>query len=719
MHRRAAMTATTPERNPRPRAPLARRILKWGAITIATLVVLLVVAIAVIPHLVNLGPVKREIESVASRSSGRAVTIEGPLSLSLFPWVGFEAHDVSMANAAGFGTTPFLRASELDIHAKLIPLIFGHVEISGIALDHLALHLVRKSDGRSNWQDLVGHAGGSASAHRPGAGARLAGLSIGRIDIAGASLAYDDVRSGRDYSLTGLDLRAGGIAPGQEFPLHIQTAFNSRQPHFDGRFGLDARARFDAAGTALALDNGHVTTTLAGAGLAQPVALDARWQSLSVNSAMGTARLAGLVADAAGVHVQLDGAATDLAASPRITGRLQVAPFSPRALLAKLAAPIPSRLGGFERASLASRYAATTKALSLSDLTLHLDDTTLSGRISVPLASSAPLQFDLAADRLDLNRYLPAGSGPATHAATAHSERFLDTRLPGRLLRNLNLDGSVSVNRLDGLGLSASKVQIALKAARGTVTLAPLQAQLYGGSYSGKATVAAAGDGIRLDTVQRLAGVDAGKIIAALGGGSRLSGTADAAVTLAGRGDTIAELLDTLNGRATFALHHGAVEGFNLWDQLERAYVLVKEHKRLPTSGPARTEFADFAGSAKIAHGVLSNDALEATLPFLTLSGHGSVDLNKHYVNYDLLAKVVNTPKTTGVALANLKGVTVPVHVSGGFGDLSSAPDIKAALETRAKAALEKKLEQQKKDAQKLIRSKLQELLENSGGGGG
>src|SRR5690625_4700234 len=156
------------------------RILKWGGITIATLVVLIIIAIIVIPHVVNTAAVKHKIESVATQKTGRQITISGPLSLSLFPWIGFDAEDVTMANARGFGDTPFMHVKEAKIHAKLIPLIFGTVEVSGITFDSPVLHLARQKNGRNNWQDLTG----GKNAEKTGNGSQknnspLAQLSIG------------------------------------------------------------------------------------------------------------------------------------------------------------------------------------------------------------------------------------------------------------------------------------------------------------------------------------------------------------------------------------------------------------------------------------------------------------------------------------------------------------------------------------------------------------
>lgn len=703
---------------PTTRKPIARRLLKWGAITIGTLVVLVIAFVLIVPHLVNLAPVKREIQHVASRSAGRDVTIQGPLSLSLFPWVGFDARDVTMANASGFQGTPFLHANEAKIHVRLFPLIFRDVEVSGITLDQLTLNLVRKANGTNNWQDLIGRKSAPSRQQGPQS-VPLAHLLVGEVSITNASINYDDAQAHNRYSLSGVDVRASNIAPGRTFPFHLKLSFSTRQPHVQGTLGFSTQARFDAAANDIALNNGTVNATVSGGGLAHSIDLSARWDEFQLSRNAGTAQIKGLKANVANLAAKLQASASGLNTTPSITGTIRLEQFSPRKFLATLGQPIPTRIRGFDSASLASSLAVRGKALDLSNMTLHLDNTTLTGSAGVGLSGKGPMRFNLNADQINLDHYLPAGAGAAPRAATGHSQRFLETRLPGRLLKDLHVSGRLHVGKLAGLGLDATDVLIALRAANGTVSASPIQARLYGGNYSGTLQASVAGQGIRLNTSQRLSGVDAGRLIAALGKGSRLSGSTTAAVTLVGQGNTVGELLDTLKGRATFSLHNGAVEGLNLWDTLERAYTLVKEHKTLPASGPKRTEFVNLDGSAKIANGVITNDALEAILPLLTVTGHGSADLNKHYLNYDLLAKVVKVPKAAGTDVAKLQGVTIPVHLSGGFTDFTAMPDVKGALQARAKAELGKKLEQQKKAADEKIRKALQDLLNTGGGGGG
>lgn len=695
-----------------PRRPILRRVLKWTGIGLATIIVLIIVAIIVIPHVVNTAFVKHKIEQVAQEKTGRQVTIAGPLSLSLFPWVGFDAHNVTMANAAGFGEKPFMHVKEAKIHAKLLPLIFKHVEVSGITFDTPTINLARNKDGKSNWQDLAG--GKKTATGKPKKTGPLANLSVGRIAISNGTLDYNDAASGKHYTIKQFGLKANNLAPGRFFPLALNMRLASTAPHLNAKILLDTQAEFDQTGKELTLGRGTLGATLSGFGGNKPLTLAANWNRIALNANAGTANVAGLALALAGLKAKLDASARDLNGSPAVSGHLDVPPFSPRKFLAALGDPLPTSLKGFNRASLSADLSAGKNSLSLNNLKLALDHTALTGSLGVPALDRGALRFRLAADKIDLDNYLVTGSGAKTRIGAAHGKNFMETRLPGRLLKKLDLAGRLSIGRLSGFGLEASDLALNLNAADGTLHADPIQAKLYSGSYSGAITLAAAGQGVSLVTEQTLQNVDVGGLIGALSGQQRLSGVGNMKTSLKGEGDTVGELLNTLTGNASLSLQHGAIDGIDLWDSLRRAWLLVKEHKRSPpAAGPKRTQITNLKAHATINRGKVTNDVLVAELPFLSVTGHGTIDLNRDEVDYDLLATVIKTPTAEGKSVAELKGLEVPISISGSLSDFSAAPDIKKALEARVKAAARRKLEQEKKK----LKDKL--LKELTGGGGG
>ncbi|MDN5863949.1 MAG: AsmA family protein [Gammaproteobacteria bacterium] len=687
-----------------------RRTLKWSGITIGTLVVLIIIAIIVIPHVINTAAVKNKIEAVASEQTGRQVTIAGPLSLSLFPWIGFDANDVTMANAKGFGERPFLHVNELQIHAKLIPLIFGSVEVSGITLDSPTLHLARKENGRSNWQDLTG--GGASrpeNSEQESGGSPLSQLSIGHVEINDATLTYDDAQRGKHYEIRQFGLEASNLAAGRRFPLSFSTRIASEDPHFRAAIKFDTEASFDATGNRIALTQGTLDATITSYGGTQPIDLGAQWDKIAFDNAAGTATVAGLLLNVSDLKAKLDAKANQLNAKPKISGHLKVPPFSPRKVLADLGNPVPASLEGFDKASLSADLAARQNALSLVNLVLKLDDSTLRGSAGIPDLDKAGLRFDLALDHIDLSDYIVSGAGENTRLGTGHGKLFMKTRLPGRLLEGLDVAGNLAIGKLSGFGLEARDIDLGLHAEKGTVRLKPINAKLYSGTYQGQVTLSRAGRGIRLETAETLDSIELAGLIEALTGNKRLSGTANLALNLSGQGETVGELLSLLDGEVSFSIKNGALQGIDLWDSLHRAYVLFKEHKRLPAGDdPKVTKITNLEAHADIKQGKFINDKLTARLPFLAVTGHGSIDFFKtNGVDYHLLATVVETPKVSGENLSQLKSAEIPIRITGSLSDLSVYPDIEGALKERVKSEVKEKLEEKKKD----LKSKLLEGL--------
>jgi AsmA protein len=114
--------------------------------------------------------------------------------------------------------------------------------------------------------------------------------------------------------------------------------------------------------------------------------------------------------------------------------------------------------------------------------------------------------------------------------------------------------------------------------------------------------------------------------------------------------------------------------------------------------GPNQTDFSELTGTATVANGVISNQDLMAKSPLLRVTGKGDVDLPKEALDYLLTATIVGSLEGQGgKELTELKGVSVPVQVSGTF----AAPKyqvrldqvLKESAEKKVKEKLEKKLE--------------------------
>jgi len=102
---------------PRPRRR-ALKIAAWIAGGIVALVLVFSIAAAL---LIDPNAHKAELQAAFRDATGRDLTLQGPLSLKVFPWLAFQASDLAVANRDGFGEAPFasLGQARLSVRPEL------------------------------------------------------------------------------------------------------------------------------------------------------------------------------------------------------------------------------------------------------------------------------------------------------------------------------------------------------------------------------------------------------------------------------------------------------------------------------------------------------------------------------------------------------------------------------------------------------------------------
>ena len=94
----------------------------------------------------------------------------------------------------------------------------------------------------------------------------------------------------------------------------------------------------------------------------------------------------------------------------------------------------------------------------------------------------------------------------------------------------------------------------------------------------------------------------------------------------------------------------------------------MKQDTARKSSQVEKTDFSELNATFQIADGVARNKDLDVKSPFLRLNGEGAIDVGRGRIDYLARATVAATAAGQGGAeLAALKGVTVPVRLSGPF----------------------------------------------------
>jgi len=88
------------------------------------------------------------------RSTGRHLTIQGDLSLTLWPNIALRAEQLSLSNPDNFDAQPMFTADAVEATIALAPLLQREVNIDGVVLYSPIAILQEHSSGENNWSDL-------------------------------------------------------------------------------------------------------------------------------------------------------------------------------------------------------------------------------------------------------------------------------------------------------------------------------------------------------------------------------------------------------------------------------------------------------------------------------------------------------------------------------------------------------------------------------------
>lgn len=124
-------------------------------ITVLVIIVLLIAAGLIIPHLVDVNHYRGQIQSELERRLGRQVTL-GEMHLSLFP-PSFKVQNPVIGEDPRFSfneNRPFATAQTLAVSVKLLPLLHKDLEVKSLELDRPHVELVRDQKGVWNFATL-------------------------------------------------------------------------------------------------------------------------------------------------------------------------------------------------------------------------------------------------------------------------------------------------------------------------------------------------------------------------------------------------------------------------------------------------------------------------------------------------------------------------------------------------------------------------------------
>lgn len=653
------------------------KILGLGLLGLLLIIVALGFALT---HLFDPNDYKDEIRKLARDKAHVELTLNGDIGWSLFPWLGLELHEASIATLNN-PKVPFADLQMLGLSVRVLPLLRREVQMSDVRVEGLNLTLTRDANSHGNWEDIgkplpqptVAGASASTPTETPAAtpanseaSERSVKLDIDSLTVNNARVLYTDEKAGQTYGAESIQLSTGPVHEGANIALKASAFLSASQPNIKARTELTGELRFDRKLKRYNLEDMRLSGETSGEPLSGKTLTFVAQGQVLVDLAANVASWSGLKVSANQLRALGELNVRDLDKAPQVSGGLSIAQFDLRSFLDGIGHPLPATAdpAAFKKLELVTRLQGTQNSLALEDLAVKLDDSTFTGRVAVDDFAKQALRVRLKADTFNADRYLPAKSEEAKGATAARQAEVKqqeatavagagttplpdaptqvawsnDKLLPVDRLRALDLQADLSFGALTLDKLPISDAQLTASGQAGLVTLQTLRGGLYNGTFEAKGTVDVRPAVPQIGVNAKISRVPVEHFIKRESPDQAppVKGLLTLNSDLTATGNSQKALVDTLNGNASFTINDGVLVNANLEQQLCQAIATLN---RKQLSGEQRgkdTPFQELRGSLVVRNGVASNPDLKARIPGLTVNGHGDLDLRVLGMDYNV-----------------------------------------------------------------------------------
>jgi AsmA protein len=342
------------------------RLFKWISLVLAGFVVLALIGVLVVVWLVDPNVFKPRIEAAVRDATGREFTLAGDIELGFFPWLALRTGEGRFGNGPEFGAEPMVTWKSAQLGAKLFPLLRGELVANRVKVDGADVRLVRRADGKANWEGIGGNQPADPNA-------RPMPLRIDGVAITDSRISYRDETVSRQIEVTALNLTTDEIAAGKP----VTDSEISGVLHMDGFAPAGVTFRLRVPEAAIPADYSSVDVK----------EFDLRFDAFEASG---------------GVH-------GSFGEKLRVSGALETNEFDPRELLTSVGVEPPKTTDpeALSRVSFKGGWAFDRGAISVKPLVLTLDDTHFTGDFLRGAEADPVGVFALHGDVLNLSRYVP------------------------------------------------------------------------------------------------------------------------------------------------------------------------------------------------------------------------------------------------------------------------------------------------------------------------
>lgn len=680
------------------------------------------IIISILPQIFDPNDYKLEITEAVRKLTGRHLEIEGDLKLQVLPKLAVITGKMSLNNPEGFDREVFAEFDSGFFRIRLIPLLSKQIDIKKIVLNGLKVHLIRTKDDRMNWKRFRGSSRVSGKHSIPirypaGESERatlvdspLAMLFATKIDLFDAEVDYDDRVSGTKVEVRNLEFIIDRFGFNQGIYFEIQGKLSNSKPLFHTHTAIKGRIFVDEDFDHFKVEDFVWASRIDSEFLPSEFQETELNATAELNLAENTLSATNLRLSAGQTALSANLSASRIFEKPKLEGQITIEQANPLRLLKLMGIEHTGKdPSAFQSLNGDFTLALNESRLLLKDIALVLDTKPIRGVASVAGLEFPDIKFNVSAEHLDADRYLPESSAwplpPAPESASRISGGEVEPTPPNDLGKNKNssaitVQGILNLESLRYRGLLAEGVQMALHISNGVLRSNQRFKKFYGGQLKGSVEINQRDHEPLIALNQTLSGVNIDSVLKDLDARTPIEGKLDATIRLVGRGARMSAFKASLNGEIDAILTDGLIHGLDL----EK----VINDSALPTITTASiadlTRFSKLLYKATIIEGVIDNTLIEGNSAHFDFSGQGKIHLEDDTVDYHINAVIKDNPEVfAGLEIEQLKGLRIPIQIGGSLSALTFQPELKGVLkDPKVKAVAEK------------LKRKLDEKLDSS-----
>lgn len=656
----------------------------------------------------------------------RDLTLEGDIQVTFFPKLGLDSGKVTLSqrnSSKGFASIENAR-----FYIAWWPLLQKQLQIERVALEGVHANVIRYKDGSSNLDDLLAIEGNLADIK----------FEIDSIKLHNSSVNLQDENAGILLSLHDVNIETGKLTDSTPGDMTASFRLESAKPHIDTKVKMNSHflfelktkhyelANFEGEMEGEALGISNLALNFQGTLNNYPaedrltidkfiVSAKGKFENRKIEAKLDIPKLGSNKNVLTGNTLVLN--THFLQEDENLTATLEIPAFevkekkfqtenivanfdlfrTGRTLQGKFNSPLNIDFSSMQvqLPAIASNFSGThplfNSKLSTSltgDMLANLseqnvklnfkakiDDSNFTGSLGFQDYTHPAITLDMGVNKLDLDRYL----------ATDWSKRVQDDALPFDFsgLKDLNLRGKLRSNELKFAKLKFSNLVAEVKAEKDSLLVESVNARLYGGTTLGSISVSAS-DIPKITLRQKLSSVQLNALLAdIIPGEAKLVGKGNLTLDLDATGENMGSLRKKLNGNISVALTHGSLAGINLTEALVagKSQLGIKDSERTETAKFTQaTVFSELKATFEISEGNMHNSEFLMKSPLFVSKGDGDYAIESGQLNYHFNTTIAsNLKRSSNGELADLKGINIPIRVTGPYASPEIIIDFGAA----------------------------------------